>query len=353
MKVVQIRSPFIITINESTQIASKVELFIWNYGDTVPTVPAYVMSKDIPSPTQKATYYNISNFISEYIDNYLARKVDTVTSELSKSWCLFKVKRYYNDGIYKIIDTTDYIGLNGFSKYTDGNQLAKTTNIKLLTNSEIKKNYNINSSYGYFNLLVDTTSNEYQIIYETSVDYHIYYVPTIAGVNLLKVPYSIVDVNSTIPCKITIYNVGDDVNEFIINTNPIEECKYTSVECSFINSFGGWEFLTFYKAQSNSINVKGSEYNLMPNKLDYSIYKGQSKGFNINGTQSVKLNTGFVDENYNELIHDLMLSETILLDSKPAKVKNKSFDYKTYLKDKNINFTIEFEYAFNLINDVV
>ena len=92
---------------------------------------------------------------------------------------------------------------------------------------------------------------------------------------------------------------------------------------------------------------------MLPDNIDYNVYKGQSQAFNINGTKSIKLNTGWVAENYNELIHDLLLSETVLLDNKPAKVKNKSFEYKTDLKDKNINFEIEFEYAFNIINDVV
>lgn len=353
MNIVQIRSPFIIEVNEASQVASKIELFIWNYGDTVPTIPNYVMSKDIPSATQKATYYNVSNFLSEFIENINTTKVTDVENEEYKSWCLFKIKRYYNDGTYKLLDTIQYVGLNGFTEYTDGMQNANVFNVRLLTKNAIKKNYKLGSDYGYFNLLVDTTSNEYQIIYETSVDSYVYYVPNTGEVNLLKVPYSNTNVDNTLPCKITIYNVGDDYIENELYTYPIEECKYVPVECSFINYRGGWEFLTFYKAQSNSINVKSSEYDLLPNKVDYDVYKGQSKAFNINGTKSIKLNTGWVEENYNDLIHDLLLSETILLDNKPAKVKNKSFEYKTDLKDKNINFEIEFEYAFNLINNVV
>jgi hypothetical protein len=47
------------------------------------------------------------------------------------------------------------------------------------------------------------------------------------------------------------------------------------------------------------------------------------------------------------------LSETVLLDNKPVNVKTKSTALKTRLKDKNINYTIEFDYSYNLINDVV
>ena len=354
MNIVQVRSPFIIEVNETGQTGSKIELFIWNKGDTEPTVPNYVMSKNIPSASQTATYYNISNFLSEFIDNTNAVKATNVQNESAIDWCLFKVKRYYNDEIYMLLDTISYVGLNGFTKYTDGKQEAIVANSYLLQNQSIINTWYRPITPGYFNLLVDTTSNEYQVIYENIGDNYIYYVPNTGNVNLLKLPYSNAALGDPeVACKITVYNVGDDYDEFVINTQPIEECKYTPVECTFINSFGGWQFLTFFKAQSNSINVKGSEYNLLPDNIDYNVYRGQSQAFNINGTQTIKLNTGWVAENYNELIHDLLLSETVLLDNKPAKVKNKSFEYKTDLKDKNINFEIEFEYAFNLINDVV
>jgi hypothetical protein len=92
---------------------------------------------------------------------------------------------------------------------------------------------------------------------------------------------------------------------------------------------------------------------LTQSAINYNTAIGQFKTFNTNGKQTVKLNTGWVDENYSELITDLLLSETVLLDGKPVTVKTQSSDFKTNLKDKNINYEIEFEYAFNLINDVI
>ena len=88
MKVVKVRSPFIIEVNETGQSGSKIELFIWNKGDTEPTVPNYVMSKNIPSASQTATYYNISNFLSEFIDNTNASIVSNVQNESNNDWCL-------------------------------------------------------------------------------------------------------------------------------------------------------------------------------------------------------------------------------------------------------------------------
>jgi len=167
---------------------------------------------------------------------------------------------------------------------------------------------------------------------------------------MLKIPLSTTSVK---------YNKGNTLtiayNEttFQYRVMPICEPKYEPVICSYINRFGGWQFLTFFKAQTNNINVSGSNYNLLQDSINYNTSKGQSKSFNINGKQSVKLSSGFVPENYSDLIQDLLLSETVLLDGKPVEVKTQSTTLKTSLQDRNINYEIEFDYAFNLINNVI
>jgi hypothetical protein len=148
-------------------------------------------------------------------------------------------------------------------------------------------------------------------------------------------------------------NINYNATTFQYRVLPICEPKYEPVICSYINRFGGWEFLTFFKTRVDSINVKGSTYNLLQDSINYNVAKGQSKLFNINGKQSVKLNTGFVPENYSDTIQDLLLSETVLLDNLPVQVKTQSTTLKTSLIDKNINYEIEFDYAFNLINNVI
>jgi len=87
--------------------------------------------------------------------------------------------------------------------------------------------------------------------------------------------------------------------------------------------------------------------------LNYDIKDGQNKQFNIQGQWSIKLNTGWVDESHNILINSLLLSESVYLDNIPVVLKTKSETIKTSLQDKMINFQIEFDYAFSIINDQV
>jgi len=370
MKVVKLRSPFIIQINEATQLGSKLELFIWNNGDSEPTIPTYTFSKKIPSVTQTLNSYNISNFVKEYINNISPTYENYYgTREENKEWCLFKVKRYWdNAGTYTLLDTIYYVGLNGYTDYIDGLQNPSDTKVALLTNTNINKYYYSQPTYPtdkiqYVDLLFDKTTTNTTVVnirYETldgAYNNNSNYGVGFAGIFNIKIPITLAkaDVNFIKGCKVTItYTPATGspiINSFY--TYPIEECKYTPVLCDFINSYGGWETLTFFKAQTNSISVKGSEYNLMQANLNYNNKIGQKKAFNINGKQTIKLNTGWVTESYNELIKQLMLSDTILIDNKPALIKTQSLTYKTDLKDKNINFEIDFEYSNNLINDII
>ena len=61
------RSPYIVEINETGQVSTRVELYIWNDDITEPTSPQYVLSKDIPASNLPSTTYNISSYIREYI----------------------------------------------------------------------------------------------------------------------------------------------------------------------------------------------------------------------------------------------------------------------------------------------
>jgi len=360
MNIIKTRSPYFISINQSFQIEGKIELYLWHKGQTEPTTPTRSLSKKIPSTTQKTLSWNISNYINEFIDNVNPVKVIIPTEENSNAWCFCKVKRYAllffeGETEYSLLDTTTYVGVQGFTEYVDGYNSTITNNWFELINVNIITDYEFSSNnIPYFNLLLETNPEFDWIVKYYNKSNTLLQTNTIAVAGTTNIFNYKIPLYTNNTAQIVSYlEFENEDTKLRINVNRIEECKYTPVECSFINSKGGWQFLKFFKAQTNSINVKGSDYNLLPDAIDYNVYRGQSKVFNINGTQTVKLNTGWVAENYNELIHDLLLSETILLDNKPAKVKTQSLTYKTQLKDKMINFEIDFEYAFDLINNIV
>jgi len=333
MKKIFIRSPYFIEIDEVDQTSAKIEIFLWNKGTTEPTTPTYTLTKNIASQLQPLIAFNVANYAKEYIKPIAPVSVSVPTEENVKNWCYMKVIRYSND---IELDTETFVCFNGYTQYLDGYNQSTEDEVVPLVNTNIK--LTTFSGFNYINVwLVEGTD----FVWQGNDDY--FFSTTTEG--LWKLPYDY-DPYSLI------YDGFAEIL-FEINTEQLCEVKYTPIICKFINRFGGWQFLTFFKANSSSIDVTSKDFDMLPSSINYNVLQGSKKIFNSQGKQKIKCNTGWVDENYFELIQDLLLSETVLLDNKPVTVKSQSSEYKTNIKDKNINYEIEFEYNFGLINDVI
>lgn len=355
--IINARSPYFILVNESGQVGSKIEIFLWNTPASVPASATYTLSKRNASLTQTENSYNISSFIREYIDNV----APTETTALM--WCNVRIKRYKETsyGTYSLIDTTDYVGVNGYTKYLDGyNKTDSSNHFVVLADTTKEIQYTL-GDIPFVNVVVNTSLGDkvdisYKDLNGRNEIASILIDTTDADtIDMLAIDLSTSSVKYKCGNTLTIrYWSGGEVQiTKTFRVIPVCEVKYTPVVCSFINRYGGWQFLNFFKAQTNSISVESTTYKMMPDAIDYNTSRPQSASFNINGSQSVVLNTGWVNENYSDLIQDLLVAETILLDGKPAECKTTGTSLKTSLMDRNINYTIEFDYAYNLINNVI
>ena len=86
---------------------------------------------------------------------------------------------------------------------------------------------------------------------------------------------------------------------------------------------------------------------------NYNTKQGQRHEFNLNGKKSIKVNTDWVDESFNLTLKELMLSEKILIDGYPAKLVTKSTELYNNINTKQINYTLDFDFNYNTINDVI
>jgi hypothetical protein len=341
MKKIFIRSPYFIEVDEVAQTSAKIEVFLWNKGTAEPTTPNYTFTKQVPSPTQNKLSWNISNLAKGFIKPIAPVNVSVPTEEEVDTWCYMAVKRYSDD---VLLDTEIFVCLNGYTNYLDGYNNSTTAEVVPLNDVSIKRNISGDKTT-YISVYVEQITNPVgdsmswisggvQYLFENT-EPNVWKLPLRNGQN---------DFNSP---------PYGDPSDFIVKAEQLCEPKYTPIICSFINRFGGWDFITFFKANTQSIDVKSKDYNLLSSSINYNPLQGQKQRFNFQGTQKIKCNTGWVNENYSELIQDLLLSEVVLLDDKPAIVKSQSFDIKTHLNDKNINYEIDFEYNYGLINDVI
>ena len=133
-----------------------------------------------------------------------------------------------------------------------------------------------------------------------------------------------------------------------------DECRYTPVDIAFQNKEGAIVFMPFFKAKTESISTTRETFE--SDRGQPSTGNHQFVDFNVQGRTSYKINSGFVDENMNQIVKQLLLSERVweYVNTKyiPIKVKSTGVEYKTRQKDRLINYEMEFEYAFNEINNI-
>ena len=346
------RSPYIIRIAETGQNGSKLELFISN-TTTFSATPQYTLSKLIPASNNIETLYDISSYIQEFISHSACStsgdaQVVTPTSQYAN----VRVKRYkLVSSTYTLLNTVDYKAFNGYGYYEDNVNydlgdygLSGQPNHYYLPTAyagKIRINVGANFTVVYENLSTGT-----QTTLVLGATANVFDIPRVRTANVNEGNI------------VTIKNASS-VSQASYVFFPIEECKYTPVIIDFVNRYGAWQREFFFKASNDNFSVENTEYNLMQtfttvsSVTTYNALEGQRKVFNANGKKSIKVNTGWVVEAWKEVLKEIMLSERILINDKPAKINTKSTELFKHINTKQINYSLEFEFTYDAINSVI
>jgi hypothetical protein len=158
---------------------------------------------------------------------------------------------------------------------------------------------------------------------------------------------------------------GDDYTDDITivydgRTTLIErvtECKYDVKEIQFVNRYGMVETIHFYKVKKDTVKVESENFkNAYSNGVSYDTSRHQLKQFNKKSNKTFRMETGFLNEDYNLTVQELMESEHVWLREggtvSPVNVTSNSLELKKGITDKVITYSLEFEYAFDEIANV-
>jgi hypothetical protein len=164
-------------------------------------------------------------------------------------------------------------------------------------------------------------------------------------------------------------NDGDKTDVIKIITEPCS--KYQPYKVVFVNRFGVLQDLFFSLKSTESITTTGETYKA--NNFDYTgnttdlvlgignkydSNKHQIMQYSKMGKESIVLNTGYLSEDYNDVMQELMLSEQVWLmatnseEVLPVLPKTQNITFKTSVNDKLVQYTIEFDMAFDKINSI-
>ena len=345
------RSPYIVRIAQAGQVGSKLEIFLSN--TTFVGTPTYTLSKLIPSPLNVETLYDISAYIREYI-TFLACSTggNSAIANPTNERVNVQLKLYTYDGTtYTQVGTNQtHIAFDGYTYYED------------LYNKDLG-NYGLDEGKYYYNPTSDPGKIRVTGLQSFTAKYTSF--DAFSSVTSLSISNGTFDIPRVRTTNVLVGNKVEILNAAlaVLKTYyfyPLDECKYTPVIIDFVNKYGAWQREFFFKASIDNFSVESTEYNLLQTSrfnsspsTFYSGLEGQRKVFNANGKKSIKVNTGWVKETWKEVLKQIMLSERILIDNKPAKINTKTTELFKNINTKQINYSLEFEFAYEVINSVI
>ena len=152
------------------------------------------------------------------------------------------------------------------------------------------------------------------------------------------------------------------------------DCNIKRIDCTkygdgnriiYINKYGVQQDLWFFLKQTRNINrtnegYKANTITYPSGGATYSIQDAPNKVFNTQAKQTHTFSSGYYPEFANQQFEELLLSEFIWWSTVkkgsgiiiPVKVKTSSVAFKTSVNDRLIEYTIEFEEAFDYINNI-
>jgi hypothetical protein len=132
------------------------------------------------------------------------------------------------------------------------------------------------------------------------------------------------------------------------------EAKYTPVQVAFINRFGVADFITFFKRSDERGSFTQDSYQKSIYNDGFttpSLEVGKYQSFNVNSRNTLTLNTGFVDQDYDETIEDILMSEYVAVYTNSnwvSAVPNRgTIEYQKSINTQLINYTMSFDFGFD------
>tara|TARA_Y100000114_G_scaffold150074_1_gene165119 strand:+ start:1147 stop:2379 length:1233 start_codon:yes stop_codon:yes gene_type:complete len=405
---INLRSPFFIKATPSSGTISKAVLSLFVYKGTFTTDKGsalYTIEKT-PLTGNNFVVFEISELARDYLDiefdgdyesqsgteidpvrwveaDIVITKTDSSTENSNTDYVAFDGYGYFEEGVNPELSRTLLQSNKSILRINDFNTripvfTEDTNSVSFLYNGETVKTFSIadsssfpstntNAQIKYVNIFdTDDDDNYRQRVladggtfeenslldsFLNSIDIGVFdtvFINSSSGTEVLTVD------KRTIPSSAS---AGCFTNDFEGND------KFENVKITFVNKFGALQdmFFTFKSVESTNVesrNFKRSIFN--ESELKYNKHQHQNNLFHVNATDRISLSTGFLNEEYNKVIEELMISEqhwmTRVTDTEeqiiPVMPVTKSVTYRTSANDRLIQYTIEFDMAFYKINNI-
>tara|TARA_R110002110_G_scaffold5856_6_gene29842 strand:+ start:1916 stop:3094 length:1179 start_codon:yes stop_codon:yes gene_type:complete len=387
---INLRSPYYIKVSQTGLTSATLSLYIYTgtftaNGSVAAGTLRYSITKK-PLGTNTFVVYEVSELIRDYLEIEFNGSYDSDVVWINA------IPTSNGTGSINVTpdNTNGFVGLDGYGYFEQGANPTLSTNllqsnrtifalddnlfrvpvfvqgtnsVSLLYKGEVKTNIDLTSAS------VDETSEQIRYISANStnsgdVDYDSFVERVLNDGGTFEGSTCLDDFLGDFSVDLIdeVY-VSSDSGTEVIKIITLEECKYTPIKVTFVNKFGAIQDLIFFKKSTDSTIVKGEEFKSAvfdQSTLTYKTYQHQRTQFMVQGNDSISMNTGFINEDYNQVIEELMLSEqvwaTFITDTqelvRPLVPKTKSLTFKTTLNDNLVDYAIDFDIANDKINNI-
>jgi len=353
MAIINTRSPHFLSVSNANLATATLNIEIYTGNETTgySGTPQYNLSKKIILNTTKISF-EISELIRDYLDITFEGDYDA-SAEQSCKWVRTILTALDGNGVQLSQTISTDLAFDSYGYFEDSSNYSFEYEGLLMSNSEmfIKSGVPIK-------IPVQTDRNVTAKFYDSDngiLDSETF---TLSDQSQDKVVYtSYTDVQAV---KATIQYTGDAGSETsTIKISQLSECKFTPYKTTFINKFGVLQDLYFFKKSVEKMTTKRESYkaNILSSSNTYNAYNHTKRDFNIVANESVSLSSGFVNESYNEVFKQMMLSEKVWITNPnnqvyPINIKTSNITYKTSVNDRLVEYTIEFDNSYNVLNDI-
>ena len=379
---INIRSPYYVKVSNGSLASATMELFIYTGIFTTDKGTAkYTITKN-EIGTNNYVVFEIAELVRDYLDIEFNGEYDSQTVWVEADIELFSG---INGGGSSLGTTsTDYIAFDGFGYFEEGIN-AELSRTYLQSNKEIFRPNDFNTRVPVFTEDTDSVSFLYQgevkrvqaVTSSTNTNAQIDYITVSGSDNTdaykerVLADGGVFEDNSLLQAFLNAVDIGL-VDELYINSDSgtevikirTEPCsKYEPYKVTFVNKYGALQDLWFFKKSVESTNVTSEQFKASifdQSTLSYKTYKHQQQSFLAQGKDRITMNTGYVNDDHNAVLEELLLSEQVwytkITDTEerviPVIPQTKSITYKTSVNDKLANYTVDFEHAFDKINNI-
>lgn len=350
-----VRSPYYITTPffADTTTAINIDLFIWD-GD-ITSVPA-TATESITKTRPTVNYAEFNTDISDVIRaNINERPVYDITPNVqlidnnNVKWVRYVAS--YTDSVETISDVVGtFSSVEGYGYYSEGVNPQKPSDLVL---SDCNNRRADRTSFIILPFINDGTITSIDVSTENDeINTTLNPVASVQSTDFIQyVSVNLPATTSDNTLSITFQPTGDT---YVFNIE--DECRYEPVNVVFKNKYGMYENVFFFKKRVDSITTESEMFvNNYLTAGSYDTTRHQYQKTNIQAKEKVTLNSGYIREDENELYKQLLLSDSVFFYDNgyiPVNVSSSSLDFKTRVNDKLTNYTIEFDYAYNTIQNV-